>query len=81
MILIRSPAQGVDNDENPAVDLADRQDTPLSILPSTIFALDPAGIEEHVGHKAEIEAATFKRRFALGLVPFEVHIAMYVFDV
>src|SRR4051794_23464112 len=52
-------ARCVDDRIEPVVELADRQNAPLAVVSPAVFNLDLVGVEKHIRHKAEIEAATF----------------------
>jgi len=71
-----APCEG--NEVGKPVYCANRLISPFTVITSHILALDPVGIEEDVGSKGEVKAATAERRFTLGRIPFEIHGKLYV---
>jgi hypothetical protein len=64
---------GKDDKVSQAVDLANCLITLLTIIASQVLAFDPEGIEEYVGCKPKVEAATLECRFAFGRIPRKIH--------
>jgi len=61
------------DEQQPAIDLADRLPAPLAMVAPAVGPLDPQRIGEYPRRLGEVEAARLEIGRALALVPLEAH--------